>query len=82
VFTPENPEFRINASQKAYGLLSGRMGLNIDEWNAEVAVFGRNLLNKEYYTTAIGFQGLGFMTGYTGEPRTYGIQFIKRFGQF
>jgi outer membrane receptor protein involved in Fe transport len=47
-----------------------------------VALFGRNLLDKEYYSTAINFSGLGFMTGYTGEPRTYGIQFIKRFGQF
>jgi NAD(P)-dependent dehydrogenase (short-subunit alcohol dehydrogenase family) len=31
---------------------------------------------------AIGSQALGFMTGYTGEQRTYAIQFIKGFGQF
>jgi iron complex outermembrane receptor protein len=82
VFSPENPEFKINATQNAYGLLSGRIGLKVDAWDAEVALFGRNLLDKEYYTTAINFSGLGFMTGYTGEPRTYGIQFIKRFGEF
>jgi iron complex outermembrane recepter protein len=73
------PEFQF-MTQKAYGLLSGRIGLNIDAWDAEVAVFGRNLTNKEYYSGAIRFQSLGFSNGYTGEPRTYGIQFIKRFG--
>jgi hypothetical protein len=45
-----------------------------------VAVFGRNLTNKDYFSGAIRFQSLGFSNGYTGEPRTYGIQFIKRFG--
>jgi iron complex outermembrane receptor protein len=82
VLSPENPEFKINATQKAYGLLSGRIAMKVDAWDAEVALFGRNLLDKEYYSTAINFSGLGFMTGYTGEPRTYGLQFIKRFGQF
>jgi iron complex outermembrane recepter protein len=48
--------------------------------DAEVAVFGRNLTDKKYYSGAIRFQPSGFATGYTGEPRTYGIQFIKRFG--
>jgi iron complex outermembrane receptor protein len=67
-------------TQKAYGLLSGRIGLNIDAWDAEVAVFGRNLTNKDYFSGAIRFQSLGFSNGYTGEPRTYGVQFIKRFG--
>jgi iron complex outermembrane receptor protein len=76
---PDVPEFRF-VTQKAYGLLSGRIGLNIDDWDAEVAVFGRNLTDKEYYSGAIRFQALGLSNGFTGEPRTFGIQFIKRFG--
>jgi iron complex outermembrane receptor protein len=76
---PDVPEFEFN-TQKAYGLLSARVGLNIDAWDAEVAVFGRNLTDKEYYSGAIRFQPLGLSNGYTGEPRTYGIQFVKRFG--
>jgi iron complex outermembrane recepter protein len=79
---PESPEFAINAIQKSYGLLSGRIALSIEDWDAEVAVFGRNLTDEKYYTTAIGFQNLGFATSFTGEPRTYGVQFIKRFGSF
>jgi iron complex outermembrane recepter protein len=76
---PDVPEYKF-VTQKAYGLLSGRIGLNIDDWDAEVAVFGRNLLDKEYYSGAIRFQALGLSNAFTGEPRTYGIQFIKRFG--
>jgi iron complex outermembrane receptor protein len=80
VLVPDVPDYQLTGTQKAYGLLSARIGLNIDDWDAEIALFGRNLLDKEYYSGAIRFQALGFANGFTGEPRTYGIQFTKRFG--
>jgi iron complex outermembrane receptor protein len=63
-----------------YGLLSGRIGLAIDEWDAEISAFGRNLLNKKYHTAMINFESQGFNLISPGEPRALFVQFTKRFG--
>jgi iron complex outermembrane receptor protein len=73
-----NPE---QVTQKSYGLLNGRISLKLDRWDAEVAVFGKNLTDEEYATGAVSLQrSLGFNNLIIGEPRTYGIEFRKRFG--
>jgi iron complex outermembrane receptor protein len=63
-----------------YGLLSGRIALAIDEWDAEISAFGRNLLNKEYHTAMINFESLGYNLIFPGERRAMFVQFTKRFG--
>ena len=48
-------------------------------WNAgkyEVALFGRNILNKKILQGAIDFDNL---TGMTNEPRTIGVEFLAKF---
>jgi iron complex outermembrane receptor protein len=67
--------------QKAYGLLNGRVTLAFEDHDAEIALFGRNLLNEKFYISSIGFEAAGFNVLHTGEPRIYGVQFTKRFGQ-
>lgn len=51
------------------------------EWSAdgaeyEVAAFGRNILDEEKLTGAIDFNNL---TGYTNEPRFFGVEFKANF---
>ncbi len=48
-------------------------------WNAgkyEVALFGRNILNKKILQGGIDFDNL---TGMTNEPRTIGVEFLAKF---
>lgn len=74
--------FTDTVSQEAYGLLGGRVVWSIANTDTEIALWGRNLTDKEYTVNAISFEtlGLGFNTAYSGAPRTVGIEFIKRFG--
>jgi iron complex outermembrane recepter protein len=67
-------------TQRTYGLLSGRVTLAIDDWDAEIAAFGRNLAQKHYFTSSVAWEAAGWSQLNTGEPRTIGIQFTKRFG--
>ncbi len=75
---------RRSATQDGYGLLGGRLQLNFEALDANIALFGTNLLNQKYYINAFSVDSassaLGFTLGYPGTPRTYGISFTKRFG--
>lgn len=53
-----------------------RVGYNWDSGKYEVAAFARNLLDQRRITGAIDFNNL---TGFTNEPRTYGVQFKGNF---
>lgn len=76
------PESKVQQQvmQEAYGLLSARLALSIDAWNAQVSVFGRNLADKKYNTAAVGIESIGYNIVIPAEPRTFGIQLTKRFG--
>ncbi|AOR80493.1 TonB-dependent receptor [Novosphingobium resinovorum] len=67
-------------TQKAYGLLNGRIALALDDWNADISIFGRNILGKKYYNAGVSLEGLGFNTLAAGDPRTVGVQVRFRFG--
>lgn len=65
----------------AYGLLNLRL-----EWNnmrglpLDFAVFGTNVLDKEYRITAdTGYTGSGFNSAIYGEPTQYGVSLRYRF---
>jgi len=78
-------------TQPAYGLLNGRVTLSQEtDWAHRIkfSVWGRNLLNREYYQPAIGAgagvsnletnstatpSGYVARVGAWAEPRTYGI---------
>jgi len=61
--------------QKAVGLLNGRIQLDVAKPlfgnQFSVALFGRNLTNRQYRTFATAAAG-GF--AYAGAPRTYGVE--------
>ncbi len=70
----------VTFTQPARGLLGGRTTLNIDDWNAKVSVFGKNLTKKKYLSSGAGpYESLGVDFAIVGEPRILGIEFSKRF---
>jgi iron complex outermembrane receptor protein len=71
---------KAQVTQKAYGLLNARLGLNVDSQDFTVALFARNLTVKKYLVGAVSLESIGWNTVVSGEPRVYGIEFTKRFG--
>lgn len=66
--------------QEDYGLLSGRISLDIYSIDATVSLFGSNLTDEEYFISGAGPYGsLGFNFAIVGEPRLVGAEFVKRF---
>jgi iron complex outermembrane receptor protein len=67
--------------QNGYGLLNARIDFQIEAWNLEIAVYGKNLTNEKYLVDAVDFtnSALSHASGVIGEPRIWGIQFKKRF---
>ncbi len=61
--------------QDAYTLINARVALSNSEGSWEVALLGKNLTDKEYFTmmSDSGFQDGAFF-GFTGAPRTVAIQ--------
>jgi iron complex outermembrane receptor protein len=74
-------QFDSQVTQKAYGLLNGRVALDLDEINGTVAVYGRNMLNKKYASGAIAVdRALGFNAVVYGEPARVGVELTLRLG--
>ncbi|MDX3901457.1 MAG: TonB-dependent receptor [Sphingobium sp.] len=66
-----------------YGLLNGRIGLQLEDPAVEVYVFGRNLTGKKYTSRVFAdlyTQGLGFIQRTVGDPFTFGAGVTYRFG--
>jgi iron complex outermembrane receptor protein len=71
-FLYESKEFR------GKSLLEGglRVGYDWNYGNYEVALFGRNILDREVIVSGIDFN---HFTGMVNEPRTWGLEFTGRF---
>lgn len=71
-----------SVTQKNFGLLEGRIAYKIDRDAAfEVAVFGKNLLDKKYLTNANNYDSsLGYNVGWIGDPRVIGLELKVAFG--
>jgi iron complex outermembrane receptor protein len=79
-----------SSRQKAYGLMDGRLTWLLANGSTSLSLWGRNLLDKEYYPSAIdltaglspddpqvdgtGGQTTGTNTKYWGEPRRFGLE--------
>jgi iron complex outermembrane receptor protein len=73
-----------SVTQPAYGLLNARANLHLDAWNMDVAVFGQNLTNKEYFDQGFNVAQAGFDFNQVylgGPPRTFGVELVKKFGK-
>ena len=70
-----------SVTQKAYGLVDARISLHVDAIDADVAIFAKNLLDKEYLVGAVDLdRSLGFNIVNVGTPRVIGVEFRKSFG--
>jgi iron complex outermembrane receptor protein len=58
--------------QDGYGLVNGSVSAKIGD-HFSVSVFGKNLADKRYFQRITNLQAVGFLSGYVGDPRTYGI---------
>jgi iron complex outermembrane receptor protein len=69
----------------AYALVNGRLaytGIPLQKGSLDIAVFGRNLLDRKYRTFGIDFGSqLGYAGNSYGTPRTFGLQLIYNFAQ-
>ncbi len=59
---------------QGYGLINGRVSLAMES-GLEIALWGRNLSDEEYFVNTFdGYNSLGFTTQNQGTPRTYGVE--------
>ncbi|WP_321325336.1 TonB-dependent receptor domain-containing protein [uncultured Parasphingorhabdus sp.] len=68
-------------SVPSFGLLNGQIDLDVEQWGGlNIAVFGTNILDKEYYVggVALGLFG-GISNRIVGEPQQWGIRVTKGF---
>jgi iron complex outermembrane receptor protein len=69
-------------TQPAYGLLNGRVSLHVNSINTDIAIYGKNLTNKEYFVAGESLEAsIGFGVLVTGQPRIFGIDVITHFGK-
>jgi outer membrane receptor protein involved in Fe transport len=66
-------------TQDDFGILNVRLGMDLDDWNSTVTLWGRNVTDERYYTGSFDgpLQEGGRMNSYPSEPATYGITFRK-----
>jgi len=65
--------------QGGYGLVNARFAFNGVDNKWGVGVWGRNLANKFYFTSAANLEALGFDYRHIGIPRMYGADASYRF---
>lgn len=67
-------------AQPSYSLVNFRAGLEFLDHDAELTIWGRNILDEEYLSTVFDVPAqTGRMAAYAREPGTYGITFRKNF---
>ena len=65
--------------QESYGLVNLRLGMNIDSWNSNITLWGRNITDERFFRQSFDPPLLdnGRMDSYPSEPATWGITFRK-----
>jgi outer membrane receptor protein involved in Fe transport len=65
---------------KKHGLLGGRVGLDFKDGVTTIALFGSNLLDREYFVAASDFSASnGTSQRFYAPPRTYGLEIVRKF---
>ncbi len=66
--------------QDSYSLVNLRTGLRFVNYDAEVILWGRNVLDEDYHFASFDILGSpGKLGGYASEPATYGLTLRKNF---
>ncbi|WP_254514586.1 TonB-dependent receptor [Novosphingobium sp. G106] len=76
-FAPVPPNDPLN-QQASYGLINASLAAKLAN-GFTFSVFGKNLANKRYLNRTTSIPTLGFLSGYPGDPRTYGVSAAYRF---
>lgn len=63
--------------QRAYSLINGQIGLEMEDGRQRVVLWARNLTNR-YYTTILTAASVASISS-PGEPRTFGVRWEGRF---
>jgi iron complex outermembrane receptor protein len=66
--------------QNAFGLLDARLEWSVPDRGFSVALVGKNLTDKRYYSAGTDGRALGFAFVQMGEPRWVGLEVRKSFG--
>lgn len=68
-------------TQDDYGLVNARLSIYLDKYKTEFSLFGRNIADKEYFIEANNnYDNLGMQAVLPGEPRVWGVQVKKTWG--
>jgi iron complex outermembrane receptor protein len=63
-----------------YGLLDGRLALELMDGKTEIAFFASNLLNRFYFTSGFDTSDtIGIAVRFPGPPRRYGVELRRSF---
>ncbi|MFT4997345.1 MAG: iron complex outermembrane receptor protein [Chitinophagales bacterium] len=66
--------------QDAYNTVNLRLGLNLEDYQTEITLWGRNIMDEEYLGTSFdAVLQSGKQGAYNREPRTYGLTVNKKF---
>jgi iron complex outermembrane receptor protein len=66
-------------AQKSYAMADARLEYRTASDHYGVSLWGKNIFNKYYFTSAIDFSGFGYDLIHLGEPRTYGVSVDAKF---
>jgi iron complex outermembrane receptor protein len=67
-------------TQQAYGITNARLAYVRSDGKLELAIFGRNIFDKAYYTTLLrAHPTINGPVGYQNAPRTFGAQLRLRY---
>jgi iron complex outermembrane receptor protein len=72
--------YRGPVTESAHGVLNGRLNLHVNAWDADVALFGKNIASQKYYNQAFDIEAAGFYFKYAAAPATFGVEVLKHFG--
>ena len=69
------------SKQDSYSLMNARLFMNFSDYDLDVIIWGRNVLDEEYINRTNFNTPLqeGKLNAYVSEPATYGVTFKKRF---
>jgi len=82
-----NPSFPASLGDagkvEGYGILNAQIALEVNSPNLEIALWGRNLTDEEYYVRKYSdlLNLFGFASANVGDPLTYGVSLTYHFGQ-
>jgi iron complex outermembrane receptor protein len=68
-FNPDNEQ-----REPGYGLLDLQVGYRLPAHDMQISIYGKNLTNREYFTSVFETAGPVGNVGAPGAPRTYGVK--------